>query len=173
MTTLSVEIRALRAEDAEPLREIYNYYITNTPITFDIEPRTTGEWAASLDRFSETGPHQCFVALDDDVPIGFASSAQLKPKAAYDTSVETTIYLAPDRGGGGVGRRLYARLFDALATEDVHRAFAAITAPNPQSVRLHEMFGFRHLGTFPEVGRKFDRYHDVEWYWRPVPLSAR
>lgn len=171
MVTESIEVRPLGGGDAEALRAIYNHYVEKTAITFDVEPRSEAEWKAWMDQFSETGRHQCFVAVVDDAVAGWASSAPLKPRAAYDTSVETAVYLAPGRAGSGLGRRLYARLFDALAHEDVHRAFAAITAPNPPSVRLHEMFGFHHLGRFPEVGRKFGNYHDVDWYWRPVPLN--
>jgi phosphinothricin acetyltransferase len=87
-------------------------------------------------------------------------------KPAYDTSVEVTIYLAPDAGGCGVGTRLYKALFEALADEDLHRAYAGIAQPerNEASVRLHERFGFRHVGTYREVGRKFGRYWDVAWY---------
>jgi phosphinothricin acetyltransferase len=170
MSDPSIEIRQIEPGDAEPLRAIYNHYVAKTAITFDVEPRGENEWRSWMDRFAGTGRHQCFVALSDAVAVGWASSLPLKDRAAYETSVETSVYLAPGRSGSGFGRRLYARLFDALAHEDVHRAFAAITAPNPSSVRLHEMFGFRLLGRFPEVGRKFGGYHDVDWYWRPVPL---
>jgi phosphinothricin acetyltransferase len=173
MSSDAIEIRALRDDDGEALRDIYNYYVANTPITFDVAPRSPEQWREWMARYAATGPYQCFVALVDGVPIGWASSAPLKDKAAYATSVETTIYTAPGRMRAGTGRRLYAHLFDALAHEDVHRAFAAITAPNPASVHLHETFGFRFLGRYPEVGRKFDAYHDVDWYWRPVPLNPQ
>ena len=69
-------------------------------------------------------------------------------------------------GGTGPYRLLVAR------HEDVHRAYAGIVVPNPASVRLHEAFGFRHVGPFTEQGRKFGRYWDVAWYERPVPLPS-
>jgi len=65
---------------------------------------------------------------------------------------------------------LYAALFDALASEDVHRIVAGVSLPNPASIRLHERFGFRPVGVFPGVGRKFDRYWDVAWFERPLKL---
>ncbi|MEU6230036.1 N-acetyltransferase family protein, partial [Streptomyces sp. NPDC047042] len=91
-------------------------------------------------------------------------SGPFRAKPAYGTTVEVTVYLAPDAGGRGIGTLLYKALFEALAGEDVHRALAGIVTPNEASVRLHERFGFRYVGTYREVGRKFGRYWDVAWY---------
>ncbi|MFH8555879.1 GNAT family N-acetyltransferase [Streptomyces celluloflavus] len=96
--------------------------------------------------------------------LGYATSGPLRPKAAYATSVEVSVYCAPHAVGRGIGTLLYQALFGALADEDVHRAYAGITQPNEASARLHARFGFRHLGTYGEVGHKFGRYWDVAWY---------
>lgn len=96
--------------------------------------------------------------------LGYATSSAFRPKPAYATSVEVTVYLAPHARGRGVGTLLYKALFEALADEDVHRAYAGIAQPNEASARLHERFGFRHVGTYREVGRKFGRYWDVAWF---------
>jgi phosphinothricin acetyltransferase len=96
--------------------------------------------------------------------IGYACSSQFRTKPAYETSVETSIYLAPDAVGRGAGSRLYEYLFKALEDEDVHRAYAGIALPNPASIGLHERFGFKRVGHFTEQGRKFGRYWDVAWY---------
>jgi phosphinothricin acetyltransferase len=103
-------------------------------------------------------------AKDSQRILGYATSSAFRPKAAYGTSVEVSVYLAPDAGGRGVGTLLYRALFAALATEDVHRTYAGIAQPNEASTRLHERFGFRYVGTYREVGRKFGRYWDVAWY---------
>jgi phosphinothricin acetyltransferase len=78
--------------------------------------------------------------------------------------VETSVYLAPGEGGKGVGRRLYQTLFDALAGEDVHRCFGGIALHNEASIGVHLAMGFRHVGTYTEVGRKFGKFWDVAWY---------
>ncbi|GGR62078.1 hypothetical protein GCM10010236_14100 [Streptomyces eurythermus] len=78
--------------------------------------------------------------------------------------METSVYVAPGAGRRGIGTLLYDALFKALAGQDVHRAYAGIAQPNEPSERLHARFGFRHVGTFREVGRKFGRYWDVAWY---------
>ncbi|HKD22686.1 MAG TPA: GNAT family N-acetyltransferase [Rhizomicrobium sp.] len=159
-----IAIRRARAEDLDALLAIYNHYVANTHITFDVEPRTREQRKMWLEGFSDSGRRQCLVAARGGTPIGWASSGPFKDRAAYDTSVETSVYLTPEEGGKGYGRRLYQALFDALAGEDVHRAFGGIAQPNEASVGLHLAMGFRHVGTYSEVGRKFGRFWDVAWY---------
>ncbi len=163
-----ISIRRAEARDLPALLAIYNHYVVHTPVTFDIEPRTLDQHRQWFDGFGESGRHQCFVAVRDDVAVGWSSSGRFKPRAAYDTTVETSIYLAPDATGQGLGRRLYETLFAALADEDIHCLLAGATLPNPASVALHETLGFRRAGMYPQVGRKFGRYWDVVWYWRAM-----
>src|SRR5258708_15274914 len=100
--------------------------------------------------------------------VGYATSSPFADRAAYETSVTTSIYLVPDASGRGIGSRLYEALFELLTGEDVHRAYAGIALPNPASIALHERFGFALVGCFTEQGRKFGRYWDVSWYERPI-----
>ncbi|NJN04050.1 MAG: N-acetyltransferase [Leptolyngbyaceae cyanobacterium SL_1_1] len=157
-------IRRPQATDIRPLTDLYNHYIRTTTITFDIEPFTLEQRAEWFHHYAKTGRHQLLIAeLAGDV-VGYASSSQLRTKAAYDTSVETSVYLDPKAQGKGIGSQLYQALFEALATEDVHRAYAGITLPNQVSIAIHKKFGFESVGTYREVGRKFGRYWDVEWF---------
>src|SRR5512135_1007626 len=96
-----VAIRPVRQSDLPALLDIYNHYIVNTPVTFDLEPRTLAQRQEWLDQFAPTGRYRCFVAARSGAPIGWACSARFKEKAAYDTSIETSIYLAPGEGGKG------------------------------------------------------------------------
>jgi phosphinothricin acetyltransferase len=161
-------IRRVVQDDLPALLAIYNHYVVHTPVTFDIEPRNLAQRQVWLDAFAPAGRHQCFVAARDDQAIGWACSGKFRERAAYDTSVETSIYLAPGEQGKGVGRRLYQALFDALAAEDVHRAYGVVTLPNEASVGLHLALGFSHIGTLGEVGRKFGKFWDVAWYGRAL-----
>ena len=163
-----VKIRRVEQGDLPSLLAIYNHYVVNTPVTFDLEPRTLAQRQEWLDGFSTSGKYQCFVAVRAGAPIGWVCSARFKDKAAYDTSIETSVYLAPDEAGKGTGRRLYQTLFEALAGEDIHRAFGGITLPNEASVALHKASGFAHLGTYHEIGRKFGKFWDVALYLRPM-----
>ena len=70
--------------------------------------------------------------------------------------------------GRGAGSKLYTELFRSLENEDVHRAYAGVSLPNPASIALHERFGFKRVAHFTEQGRKFGRYWDVAWYEKPL-----
>lgn len=164
-----IVIRRARSNDLEALLAIYNHYVVNTHITFDVEPRTREQRKVWLDGFGPNGRRQCFVAEHSGEAIGWACSGTFKDRAAYDTSVETSIYLRAGEHRKGLGRRLYQTLFDALGREDVHRAFGGIALPNEASIGLHLALGFRHVGTYSEVGRKFGRFWDVAWYEKPLP----
>jgi phosphinothricin acetyltransferase len=123
---------------------------------------------AWFSHYDVVGRHRLLVADEDDRVLGYATSSPWHTRRAYETSVETSIYLAPDATGRGVGTGLYARLFEELASEDVHRAYGGLTIPNPASMALHEHFGFERVAYFTEQGRKFGRYWDVAMYEKPL-----
>ena len=159
-----IVVRAGGRDDLARINEIYNHYVRTSPVTFDLEPISVELRSAWLERYAPAGPHRLFVAEEEGAVLGYADSHQFREKRAYDTTVETTVYCAPEAIGRGIGRRLYAALFDALRDEDLRMALAGITLPNDASVALHERFGFTLSGVMHEVGRKFDRYWDVAWY---------
>jgi len=161
-----VTIRRAEAGDLPALTDIYNHYVATTPITFDIEPRSLAQRREWFEQFSDAGRYQCLVAANGAGALGWACSGRFKEKAAYETTIETSIYLAPEATGRGLGRRLYEALFTAVEGEDIHQAFAGITLPNDASVALHKSFGFRLVGTYPEVGRKFGRFWDTALFMR-------
>jgi len=165
-----VQVRPGVESDLDALTELYNHYVRETPITFDTIPFSPEERRPWLLSHPEDGPYRLKVAVDGTFQgnsqriLGYATSSPYRTKPAYSTSVEVTVYLAPDVGGRGIGTLLYKALFASLADEDVHRAYAGIAQPNEASTRLHERFGFRYIGVHREVGRKFGRYWDVAWH---------
>lgn len=181
-----VQVRAGVEADLGPLTDLYNHFVRETAITFDTEPFTPGQRRPWLLSHPQDGPHRLLVAwaagADSEHPdpcadpaqragaapgsglLGYATSSPFRARPSYATSVEVSVYCAPAAVGRGIGTLLYKALFEALADQDVHRAYAGIAQPNPASVALHERFGFRHVGTYSEVGRKFGRYWDVAWY---------
>lgn len=152
--------------DLEQLTAIYNHYVQYTPITFDIESYSVERRRPWFEQFQLTGRRRLFVAERAGRLLGWADSHQFRAKAAYDTSVESTVYLDTAAQRLGLGARLYSALFDALAGQDVRVVMAGITLPNDASIALHRRFGFESCGVMREVGRKFDRYWDVEWFQR-------
>lgn len=160
----SATIRQGTRDDLPAIVDIYNHYVAETHITFDVEPTSVAARSEWFDDFANHPNFQLFVATNANGVVGYAHSRSFRPKPAYSTSVETTVYLAPDAGGAGVGTRLYGALFEALATCDIHRAYGGIALPNEASKALHLKFGFEALCIMGEVGRKFDRYYDVQWF---------
>ncbi len=156
-------IRPGRAQDLPALVEIYNHYVRHTPITFDVEPYTVAQRRPWLESFADTGRYRLLVAERDGAVVGYSCTHRFRVKAAYDTSVESSVYLAPVAAGSGLGSALYTALFDLVRDEDIHLVMAGITLPNDASIALHRRFGFESCGVMREVGRKFDRYWSVEW----------
>ena len=97
--------------------------------------------------------------------VGFTYASEFRARAAYQHSVETTIYLDRNHVGKGNGILLYKRLIELLADSSIHALIAIIALPNESSVALHEKLGFVKVGRLPEIGRKFGRWVDTG-YWQ-------
>ncbi len=162
-------VRAAAAGDLQALTDIYNHYVLNSAVTFDLQAFTAEERRAWFDAHAATGPHRLVVAVDArDRCVGYATSGRWRPKPAYGTTVEASVYCHPDVQGQGCGTALYAALFAGLEHEDVRTIVAGVAQPNPASVALHRKFGFQPVGVFHAVGFKFGRFWDVEWFERPL-----
>jgi phosphinothricin acetyltransferase len=161
-----IVIRAAEWRDLPWLTDIYNYYVVNTAITFDLKPFTVEERTEWFEFHRAKGRYRLLVAEQGSDLLGFASTGPFRAKQAYETTVETSIYCAPEATNRRIGTLLYTALFDALEGEDVHRFVAGITLPNDASVALHKRFGFTQVGVFTENGRKLGRYWSVAWFER-------
>jgi phosphinothricin acetyltransferase len=167
-------IRAATLDDLEALTDIYNHYVVNSAITFDLQPFSAAERRDWFDDHAAAGRHRLLVATDRHGGcVGYASSSRWRPKPAYDTTVEVSVYCHPAARGRGCGTALYSALFAALEPEDVHTLVAGVSLPNPASLSLHARFGFTSVGVFHAVGRKFDTFWDVAWFERPLRLERR
>lgn len=105
------------------------------------------------------------VMLEDETLVGYAYATKWRVRAAYRYSVESSIYVAAEHAGQGVGRQLYKALLAQLRERDLHLVIGGIAQPNEASVRLHERLGFQKVAHFSEVGLKFGRWIDVG-YWQ-------
>jgi phosphinothricin acetyltransferase len=172
VNTARVQVRFGTAADLEAINAIYNRYVLESHSTFDVEPMPAESRSEWFTHYEGAGRHRLVVAVAGAGVAGYATSSPFRPRPAYETSVETSVYLAPEAVGRGIGTKLYQKLFDALEGQDVHRALAGIALPNPASIALHERFGFKRVAHFTEQGRKFGRYWDVAWYEKPLGESA-
>jgi phosphinothricin acetyltransferase len=169
---VSLTIRLAEPADLPRLLEIYNHYVIHTPVTFDLEPLTLEQRRSWFEQFTATGRHRLWIAARGGIVQGYACSQGFRVKRAYDTTVETSVYCAPEAIGQGIGSALYRSLFDALRDEDIHSFIGGVTLPNEASLRLHARFGFRPAGVMHGVGRKFGTYWDVGWFEKVLEPAA-
>jgi phosphinothricin acetyltransferase len=166
-----MRIRAAREEDAAAIAEIYRPYVAESYISFETEPPDSAEIARRMEAGGDLYP---WLAAEDGEGhlVGYAYASPFRPRAAYRFAVETSVYVRQGAHGRGVGAALYAPLLESLERQGFTQAIGAISLPNEASVRLHERFGFRHAGTYAEVGWKLGRWHDVGLWQRPLALPA-
>jgi L-amino acid N-acyltransferase YncA len=154
-------IREAQSSDAKSIAEIYNYYIHNTSITFETESVTTEEIASRMKKYKQIGDY--LVYEEAGVLIGYCYVSRFRERKAYENTVESTIYLKHESEGKGVGFHLYSELLTRVSAK-YHVIVAGIALPNEASIRLHEKCGFKKIGHFSEVGRKFEKWIDVGFW---------
>ena len=163
-----MNIENARAADAHALLALRNHFIVHSFATFDEAPLrlpAVQDWIAG---FAATGSHRLLVARDGECLLGYCSSQPYRAHPAFARTIETSIYVAPDAGGAGVGSALYERLFAELADQGLHRAVVGIALPNEASIRLHGRFGFRPVGVFDEYAHKNGRPISSQWMQRAM-----
>jgi len=159
-------IRLATPDDAASIANIYRPIVESTAISFETVPPTDGEMRH---RITDTLTAYPWLVLEQSGEIaGYAYGSRHRPRAAYQWSVETTVYVAEGYRRQGVGRRLYAALFSILHSQGFAHAFAGIALPNAASVALHEQMGFQPIGVFRSIGFKFNEWQDVGWWQRPL-----
>jgi phosphinothricin acetyltransferase len=154
-----VVIRAAERRDAEGIRTIYNHYVNESTALFDMVARTLDEQVQWIDDHS--GVHPALVAEVDGRIVGFGSLSSFRPRPAYSTTVEDSVYLLDGQQGRGIGRRLLEELLRLAEAHGFHSVIARITGKNDASIALHSACGFETVGTEREVGRKFGQWLDV------------
>lgn len=165
--TSDLIIRDAMLADVAEIARIYNWYVENTPITFEEQQVSN----AVMGQRVGAERHPWIVLEQGGRVLGFAYAGTFRSRSAYRFSVETTIYLAREAQGKGLGTRLYEALIDRLRDTPAHLLIAIIALPNDKSIRLHEKLGFEKAGHLHQVGRKFDRWIDVG-HWQLILDSA-
>ena len=152
--------RLVERRDADAVRAIYNVEVLESTVTFDLVPRSLAEQVAWIDEHS--GGHPAIVAVDADGEVGgFASLSPYRPRPAYATTVEDSVYVRRDLRGRGVGRLLLGDLVDLARDHGFHSVVGRIVGDHEASIALHTACAFDQVGTEHEVGRKFNRWLDV------------
>ena len=157
-------IRLASASDAAAIASIYRPYVEGTRISFEERAPEAAEMAARM----ESALHPWLIAEEDGHVLGYASSSPYHRRPAYRWTVETSIYLAPEAQGRGIGGQLLSALIELLTRQNYVTAIAAIALPNPISIALHERLGFVPAGTYRGVGFKLDEWTDVSLWQRDL-----
>jgi len=168
--TKTHSIRPATDADAPAIADIYNYFVTDSVVTFEETPVATEEIARRIGAVQSTGL-PWLVAHEDDQIVGYAYATPWKERIGYRFSVETTIYLAQGLSGRGIGTKLYAELFRLLERGGIKSAIGGIALPNDASVGLHEKMGMKKVAEFERVGVKFGRWINVGYWQRSFETS--
>jgi L-amino acid N-acyltransferase YncA len=166
---MSAEIRTATAADAAGVAAIYNWYIANTVITFEVEPVTAADMARRME--TVLAAHDWLVLERGRELLGYAYAGRFHARAAYGYATESTIYLRHGYAGQGLGTTLYTELVRRTFARGYLHLVGGIALPNEPSVRLHEKLGFVKIGHLLRIGRKFERWIDVG-HWQLQNPSA-
>ena len=154
-----MELRRASEEDTEAIRQIYNVEVLGSTVTFDLVPRTEDEQRAWMQ--SHAGAYPAIVAVEGGAVLGFASLSPYRPRPAYATTVEDSVYVAATSRGKGVGKALVTEIVRLAGSHGFHSVVARIAGHHEVSIALHRSCGFELIGIEREVGRKFGRWLDV------------
>ncbi|HEM5984310.1 TPA: N-acetyltransferase [Streptococcus suis] len=156
-----IKIQSAQIEDAADLVAIYAPYVENTAITFETEIPTVADFASRIEKTLEKFPY--LVAVEEGQILGYAYASTYYARAAYDWTVELSVYVSREVRGKGLGSLLYAALEEELAVRGFKNFLACIALPNPASLALHEKRGYERVAHFKKVGYKFETWYDIVW----------
>lgn len=155
-------IRLAVADDADQIQKIYAPIVRDTAISFELEIPSVSEMQHRILSTLEKMPW--LFCENNGAVLGYAYAGSHRSRAAYQWSVDVSVYVDANYRGKRVGQALYRSLFDLLVLQGFRTAYAGITLPNAASVGLHESLGFLPVGIYRSVGYKLDSWHDVGWY---------
>jgi phosphinothricin acetyltransferase len=155
-------IRLAEDRDARAVAEIYRPYVERSAISFELEAPAEEETKRRMAVVLTLAPWILFE--EQGGVLGYAYASKHRDRAAYQWSVDVSVYVAEGHHRRGIGRALYGSLFALLRLQGFYTAHAGITLPNAASVALHEALGFGPVGVYRAVGHKFQAWHDVGWW---------
>lgn len=165
----NITLRPAVPEDAAALLQIYAPYVEKTAITFEYTVPSLEEFRDRITNTLEKYPY--IVAEDNEGVLGYAYVSAFHAREAYDWAVETSIYVAENARGKGVGGLLHQALESCLTSLGYLNMYACIAWPpadddpylTKNSAEFHAHLGYRLIGIFLSCGCKFERWYDMIW----------
>ena len=156
------KIRIATEADSASILEIYAPFIMDTIITFEYEVPTLAEFAKRMTNIHKKYPW-LLCEINGNI-VGYAYASKFNERAAYDWSVDFSIYINPKYHGKNIGKSLYFSLSQLIKLQGYYNAYAGVTLPNIKSEGLHQSFGFKPIGVYQNVGYKFGNWYDVKLF---------
>lgn len=156
-----IVIRNAQVEDAANLVAIYAPYVEKTAITFETQVPAVEDFANRIEKTLKKFPY--LVAVEEGQIVGYAYASTYYARAAYDWTVEMSVYVQKEARGKGIGTLLYNALEEELTARGFKNFLACIALPNLASIALHEKRGYQQVAHFKKVGYKFGTWHDIVW----------
>jgi len=161
-------IRPAAPEDLDGVAAIFGHYVRTSVVTFEVTPPTVEYWRRVRDELDQRGLPFLVCECAGQV-AGYAYATPWRAKPAYRHTVESTIYLAPDHTGRGIGRLLLGALLQSCTSAGVEQVIAVVAdSGNPASASLHRACGFTEAGRLRNVGRKHGRLIDTLLFQRDL-----
>ena len=155
-------IRPATLEDCELIREIYNFYVSQSLISFEEEPTDIYYWHEKFNLLDELGLPFLVAESDSLELLGFAYLAPWRQKSAYRSTAENSIYLKKSAIGNGLGPQLLGELLRLGKLAGIREVVAVISDSGAgTSINMHKKFGFKKMGYLPRVGYKLNNWLGV------------
>jgi phosphinothricin acetyltransferase len=165
-------VRPATPGDIPEIARIYAHAVEHGTASFEL---TAPDETEMMRRFNELTTHgfPYLVAVVDQAVVGYAYAGPYRMRPAYRFTVENSVYVAHESHRRGVGKALLEALIEAC-TEKGFRLMVAVIGDSDQagSIGLHEATGFEHVGTFRNIGYKFDRWLDTVLMQRALGPGA-
>jgi len=156
-----MEIFDASEDDLPGIQAIYAHHVLNGTGSFEAVPPSLEEMAARLTANRAAG-FAWLVARDASGVLGFGYYGPFRERAAYQFTVEDSVYVREGLRGQGVGKAIVAALIDRARAGGFKQMLALIgDSENVASIGVHASLGFQQIGIMRKVGWKFERWLDV------------
>ena len=147
----------------ETILKIFNQEIATSTALYEYELRTLGFIRGWFEQ-KQTHNYPVIGIEENNQLLGFATYDRFRTLAAYQYTVEHSVYIDSAVRGRGLGKRLLRQLILVARAQKYHMAIGVIDSSNQVSIQLHRSLGFKHCGKIEQAGFKFDRWLDLELY---------
>ncbi|MFM6974489.1 MAG: N-acetyltransferase family protein [Agromyces sp.] len=155
----SFSIRDARSSDLPEIREIYNYYVANSSVTFDSKAMSLSDWSHKFGVLQKFRMPFLVAQAPTGQILGYALAAPIRERRSARVIGENSIYLGPAATGKGLGRELLTALIEKSRALGMRELIAIIADKNAEgSLKLHRELGFVETGRMGRVGFKFGRH---------------